>query len=546
MLLSGCSSVKEPMKHVYLWLAALVIVQVSVSAQPAFQLLYSSPYENKGKCVIQTFDRNYVIGGYSFGFGSSGNAMLVKVDSVGDIVWARDYSGINFEVINDIRELPDKSLVMCGATASYGAGSADGFVMRTDSLGNLIWAKAIGGYNLENFCQLTPDRSNGVYVAGYSISSTLASVLVTRVDPNGNVLWIKEVSSWAENNPPDFPGLSIASRIGGGVLLATAQFPNDNFAVYRFTEAGNLVWSKGFIPVPAQSGIWGLSVEEADNRDILVNYAVSNTNTVAQSYDNMLARLDTSGTPLWVKSYGGTYTDICSKILPTKQGDVILLGGTNSAGNGDWDASLIRIGPSGNVKWARAYGSLWADYGYNGQQTFDEGFIFAGLTFPQGTTIDTSKFYLVKTDSVGESTCNAIPWTPLVNDQTLNSINHAAPTAPTFTPVVTSFVWNSSFRDLQIRSYCNDQLFSLPDDADETNGMVYPNPFSDAAMVRCSSCNEQSSAFLYDVWGKEVMPVYGAGEVFTIYRNGLPAGVYILRLFTPGEAPVATRIIVTE
>lgn len=128
--------------------------------------------------------------------------------------------------------------------------------------------------------------------------------------------------------------------------------------------------------------------------EILVNYTLANINTIAQSFDNFVIKLDSNGTVIWNKSYGGTYSDYCKKIANTSDGGIILFGKTNSAGNGDEDASLIKLQSNGTFQWAKAYGTEWGDKLSNGVQTADNGFVFAGQTWPIGSSNDSSKIPL--------------------------------------------------------------------------------------------------------------------------------------------------------
>ena len=48
-----------------------------------------------------------------------------------------------YTIINAI----DNGYIICGYTSSYGHGGKDVLVVKIDSLGNILWAKAYGGTN---------------------------------------------------------------------------------------------------------------------------------------------------------------------------------------------------------------------------------------------------------------------------------------------------------------------------------------------------------------------------------------------------------------
>jgi hypothetical protein len=181
-----------------LLIATWMILSMSLFSQTQFQMRYGSSYYDEAHKVIQTGDGNYLIVGKTNGFGSAGNAFIMKVSSTGCLLWLKDFAGINTDAIYDVAELSDKSLVMCGFTNSYGGGSSDGLIMKTDSAGNVIWTKAYGGTGGEYFCRISKDSTDGFYVA-LVFSNTSPSVsgsAIMRLDASGSVLWMKYVSDY--------------------------------------------------------------------------------------------------------------------------------------------------------------------------------------------------------------------------------------------------------------------------------------------------------------------------------------------------------------
>src|SRR6267142_6857226 len=121
---------QNTMRQLLLLLTTVLLIISIANGQTQFHMRFGTSYQDHEKKVIQTQDGNFLVAGHTYGFGSSGNALIMKVNAAGTILWVKDYSGINFDEIIDLIELPDKRLVMCGATSSYGAGDSDAFVMK--------------------------------------------------------------------------------------------------------------------------------------------------------------------------------------------------------------------------------------------------------------------------------------------------------------------------------------------------------------------------------------------------------------------------------
>jgi hypothetical protein len=76
---------------------------------------------------------------------------------------------------------------------------------------------------------------------------------------------------------------------------------------------------------------------------------------------------------------------------------------------------------------------------------------------------------------------------------------------------------------------------------------VYPNPFNTTTRIRITGATEGSSLVICNSLGEEVwrMAVAGDREIM-ISKEGIPGGVYYLRLIQEGSAVATTRVIAVE
>lgn len=111
--------------------------------------------------------------------------LLIKLDSEGEEEWRKIYGGVGNDTGRRMIQEENGDVLILGATASYGFGNKDVFLLKTDSEGNELWSKSYG----DEFFQSSSDfvkRQNG----GYMICGTTLTV----DDPNGddfNLLLIK-------------------------------------------------------------------------------------------------------------------------------------------------------------------------------------------------------------------------------------------------------------------------------------------------------------------------------------------------------------------
>jgi hypothetical protein len=91
--------------------------------------------------LVKTADGGYAIAGATetFGAGSS-DFWLVKTDALGTMQWNKTYGGTNDDTPWALVQTADGGYAISGYTYSFGAGSRDIWLVKTDSLGNgLIW-----------------------------------------------------------------------------------------------------------------------------------------------------------------------------------------------------------------------------------------------------------------------------------------------------------------------------------------------------------------------------------------------------------------------
>jgi len=99
------------------------------------------------------------------------------------------------------------------------------------------------------------------------------------------------------------------------------------------------------------------------------------------------------------KTFGGSYIDIVSSLQQTSDDGFILAGLTYSFGAGLSDAFILKLDLNGNLQWQKTYGGRRSDTANSIQQTTDGGFIVAGSTFSFGNGL--SDVWILKLDKDG-------------------------------------------------------------------------------------------------------------------------------------------------
>lgn len=131
--------------------------------------------------------------------------------------------------------------------------------------------------------------------------------------------------------------------------------------------------------------------------------------------DYWVIKLDASGNKVWENTYGGSFSDQLWALQQTTDGGYILGGYSDSpvTGNktsevkGDYDFWIVRIDSAGTVLWDKSYGGTSGDKLFALEQTSDGGFVLAG-TSKSGISADkasenfgSTDYWVIKVDSAG-------------------------------------------------------------------------------------------------------------------------------------------------
>jgi hypothetical protein len=152
---------------------------------------------DNGRSVQQTTDGGYIITGET-----GGDVWLIKTDSNGDSLWTQTFGGSGDDEGNSVQQTTDGGFIIVGKKADQN-NYYDIWLIKTDSNGDSLWTQTFGGteYDEGNSVQQTTD-------GGYIITGTTESfgngskdVWLIKTNSKGVIL---ETSSPTHQLPMDF------------------------------------------------------------------------------------------------------------------------------------------------------------------------------------------------------------------------------------------------------------------------------------------------------------------------------------------------------
>jgi hypothetical protein len=152
---------------------------------------YGGIYDDCFESLVQTPDGGYALTGCSETEPILGDVWLVKTDAYGIKQWSRTYVVEDGSEGHSLVQTSDGGYAILGITFSYGAGSQDYWLIKTDANGNSQWNKTYGGAGAEYGYSLVATSDGGYALAGFTTSYVWGKpeVWLVKTDANGNDEW---------------------------------------------------------------------------------------------------------------------------------------------------------------------------------------------------------------------------------------------------------------------------------------------------------------------------------------------------------------------
>lgn len=200
---------------------------------------------------------------------------LVKYDAGGNVLWARSDGGSSNDNVFSVSADASGNIfvtgyfispsITFGTTILTQSGPADYFLVKYDTGGNVLWAKDAGGSDFEAGYSVCTDTGGNILVTGSFLSSSVtfgtttltntgtSTIFLVKYDQGGNVLWAK-----SEGGSTSDVAYGVYADASGDILLAGAlKSPTITFGtttltnvgisdvfIVKYTSAGNVIWAK--------------------------------------------------------------------------------------------------------------------------------------------------------------------------------------------------------------------------------------------------------------------------------------------------------------
>lgn len=362
-----------------------------------FSARYDGGDVEYGFGVCESPEGNFTVAGF-MGFGPGGSdACIMQLDPGGTQLWTMAYGGSGYEEARAIAVTRDSGYIFVGQTSSFGAGSSDVLVAKLDATGQVDWARAIGGTGSDVGVAVDTTTDGGYIVGGYTRSFGAGSNdgYFIKLSAVGAVEWTRTVGGLQAELIYD-----VVQTPGGGYSGAgyTTSFggPATEYYLVQLSSTGTLINTVTYGGNSSDNG-FGL-IATTDGGLMLYGYS-SGFGTGGN--EGMLIKTDASGGVTWARTYGSPAMDRIFHVAETPDGQYVATGETTTNTFGAGDQQVIQVNSTGDIVWARHYGTSVDETGFGASvPTSDGGLILAAWDD------NDEDILLNKMDSLGENGCN--------------------------------------------------------------------------------------------------------------------------------------------
>ncbi|WP_165836471.1 T9SS type A sorting domain-containing protein [Taibaiella soli] len=313
---------------------------------------------------------------------SLNSAWIIKLDSGGNKIWSAAPGGFGTHAFNKVRQTPDGGYIAVGFGAPGTAQDYDFWIVKFERNGNMLWEKYYGS-SAADWASDVVATEDGFMIAGIAGHSGNvpddgdvtgykglgSDGWVIKLDTLGNLLWEKTYGSSMSDGLTSILQTTDSNFVVTGTVSAmdsdvvTPLHGGNGAWLVKINPTGQILWSKTYggsgsqsiysvLQTPDGGYLLGASTNSNDF-DVSVNYG---------NYDMWAIRTDDTGKIIWQKSYGGNNADNFVSFTKSMEGGYLLIGASsstdvaNTTNHGALDAFAIKVDDNGVVEWNQMYG----------------------------------------------------------------------------------------------------------------------------------------------------------------------------------------------
>ena len=270
---------------------------------------------------------------------------VYKYDRNQNRFWGNEFGGFGNDIGLDAVLSKDGGVITVGSTDSFGRGGTDGWLVKVDSNGNLVWTVSYGGKSLDQFSSINKTMSGDYILSGSTQSqSSNEDMWVMKIDENGDDIWEKTYGSIDDDYAVSIKEIPSGEFILVGQTKSSIRDNGFNILVSKLDSTGGELWS---------SEIRGKG-DKIANSFSLLNDGKNGFIIIGQLRIKgwlskiLMIKMSQRGKVIWEKTYGGNYISYGSSVLDDGTG-LVVMGNHDIDSNGNSEIIFFKTDYDGNI-----------------------------------------------------------------------------------------------------------------------------------------------------------------------------------------------------
>lgn len=518
------------------------------------------------------------------------NVFIVKYDSTGNIIWAKtqqggsaEGQGISHDCYGNIyfTGFFGSTAITFGSLTLVPKSSYDIFIVKSDSLGNFLWAK--NGNKIANDNEgyhIATDSLGNSYVIGQYFNDSISfdgtdltnngtvndDFFIVKYDPIGNLIWAKSEGGtnydFANDIKTDkYGNIYVTGTFWNSTITFGAtslnSFGGSNLFIVKYNPLGNVLWAKSSTGTSFNNN-YSSGICTDNNGNVYIQGGFSNSsisfgptvlsNTIS-AYDFFIAKLSQCTIT------GTAITDTSCNVI-TLNGETFYNSGSyiqtlESQAGCD---SIINLNLSINSFDSTITEFACETYSLNGITYNNSGLYhqnyasFAGcdsiytlnLTIDEvNTSITQSTFWLCSNQNGVQ-----YQWMDCANNFALIPSEAGQVFYPSSNGVYAAIITNPSgcFDTSACYTFTN---LSIANNSFNNSINIYPNPFSSVTTILFAQEQKNIIIKITNVLGAEIKVINFTGKELQIEKEEMSNGIYFVQI-TDENKNVANRKIIIQ
>lgn len=519
----------------------------NIIAQPLTQNWVSHQPNAFPKLITKDLYGNIIVVATKRYNQSGARVIIYKYSKTGQLLWTRLIMptasslsacqirphGIEIDTLNNIY-IGGSSNLSCNSN-----DTPEGFLVKYDSLGNLVWDKRLGandGYWIEfNAMKMFHNR---IYVSGFSFTLGLASNFQSFLgcyDTSGTKIW----SNSLNNNFDTKSSVMEIDKLGTIYCSGTSTCCLPGYKVYlsKYDSLGSLLWSTPILDTTISTS-YPVKIALDDSSNIFLGG--TGTRVAFNGYEFIAIKMDSAGNKRWYFIYTDTSItqnnsrDDMSAISIDNSGNSYFCGFASD--NGSHGNGLVtKIKPNGIFEWQDIYNGPG-----NSDDGFSDAFIFK----------DSS--YMVAGGCAYSTSLNGSAF----RNYSLNGSINWTLQLPNYSPIDMFIYSEGSFycagifhdsilggTDSLFVTRWDESLSNFVLDIDKSKLFISPNPTNGKFLFLYKEQNNQKNKLcIYEIGGVKKYEFHDVAFPFSFDMTEDLPGLYVLEL-VQGKTLTRTKLI---